>query len=64
MRFLADENVATSVVAALRSAGHDVFDVNVLRHLLAFLQDEELVEKLKKPIIAILTENTAIFQHF
>lgn len=27
MRFLADENVALSVVKALRKAGHDVFDV-------------------------------------
>lgn len=27
MRFLADENVARSVVLALRNAGHDVFDV-------------------------------------
>lgn len=27
MRFLADENVATSVVHALRKAGHDVLDV-------------------------------------
>lgn len=27
MRFLTDENVATSAVHALREAGHDVFDV-------------------------------------
>ncbi|MBI2443922.1 MAG: DUF5615 family PIN-like protein [Candidatus Magasanikbacteria bacterium] len=27
MRLLTDENVAVSVVRALRQAGHDVFDV-------------------------------------
>lgn len=112
MQFLTDENVAPSVVSALRNAGHDVFDVkerrwlgrsdtvliahaareqrvilthdkdftyqekvpvillrfrnhapgNVIRHLLEFLSSP-LRKRLRKPVVAVLSEAGVDFHH-
>ena len=62
MRFLTDENIATSVVAALRNAGHDVIDVK--EQGWQGMQDSVLVEHaLKDSRIVITHDKDFLYQH-
>lgn len=56
MRFLSDENVATSVVHALRNAGHDIFDVKESK--LFGKKDSELVTIARVEKRIILTHDS------
>ena len=56
MRFLSDENIATSVVLSLRHAGHDVFDVK--EQVLFGASDAELARLAQRQRRIIITHDS------
>ena len=55
MKLLTDENIATSVVRALRSAGHDILDVKEMKEY--GISDQAIIQKAQKQKRIIVTHD-------